>query len=287
MPDLKQALTIFKLQENYSQTDLQKSYKQLVKKYHPDSNPANQEWAHKRMTEINLAYEQCLHNLKEKDTAARPSSHPSKTKEQAGVYPAFHPSYRPGPPATRPAFWKELKKTARVFHSAGEIFFEYGLENRRIRREGIRRFRYRECLRILKKLMPEILELERSCPHGYDRILAGHFTEFTGSFYNYVLLQEKDIPSHPLLNKHWKTMETHLLWAVKDYLTPHLIQNYRQIHWETAITLAINQEIYMARRFPGLQKSSQSFHVCSRLTESYKKIRKEELETGIHFFPDP
>ncbi len=276
---------IFKLQEGFSQRDLQKSYKKLVKKYHPDFNPENQEWAHKRMTEINLAYELCLKKLEEKTSSPPLSSKAPEAKEKINTPPASScpRPFKVEPRPASPVFWKSLIKTARRFSSASEIFFEYGLENRKIRREGVRRFRYRECLHLLEELLPDIFALEKSCVHQYDDLLARLYIRFTGNFYSYALIKEKQIPSHPRLDKHWNAMELYLMLSMKDYLSPHLIQNFRKIHWGTAITMTVNEQLYLRRRFPELQ-GSHSFQTCFNLADSYIKIREEEMRGRVQYF---
>ena len=288
MPDLQRSMMIFRLKENFSKNDLQKSYKKLVKKYHPDSNPENQDWSHKKMTEINLAYELCCKHLEgnSESNQGQNENYTEKTdkteKHKAKTH--FYSRKKQDKRETSELsviFTKKIASCSTKFSDAVELFFEYGLENRKLRYEGVRRFRYRECLRLFETILPDIFTLEESCSHEYDLFIAKMFTRFTGNFYQYVLIEE--IPRHPIINSHWDSMEDYLVLALKLYLAPHLMTAHSRKSWGTCYTHCWNQQNYLMRRFPDLAED-ESFLICRNLADSCRNIRLEENETGIRLF---
>ncbi|MDC7240634.1 MAG: hypothetical protein PQJ50_09770 [Spirochaetales bacterium] len=132
--------------------------------------------------------------------------------------------------------------------------------------------------------MEKILELEDVCRHEYDRFALNLFIRFTGNFINYTQLNERDIPDHPLINSHWDSMEDYLLLAIKSYLVPHLMQNYRKIGWNTSFNHCWNQLNYLKQRFPQLTED-RTFLVFQNLADSFLKLRNEEYDRQMHFFP--
>jgi DnaJ domain len=290
MPDIHRSMMIFKLKTDFSKEDLQKSYKKLVKKYHPDSNPKNQEWSHKKMTEINLAYEACCSHLEvnneinqeipnnqsEKDSnrhtkQQNQDTHHKKKKNNKQNY------------AISPDVYKKILNISNIYINASEIFFEYGLENRKLRYEGVRRFRYRESLRNFEDAVSKTIELDQYCRQDYDQYAVNLFLRFTGNLFEYVQLREQDIPEHPLLNKHWDLMEEYMLYSIKDYLVPHLIHNFKKMSANTSFTQCWNQLGYLQTRFPTLEED-KTFKICHNLADSLKEIRREENDMQFNFF---
>ena len=161
------------------------------------------------------------------------------------------------------------------------MFFEYGLENRKIRYDGVRRFRYRESLRLFETILPDIFNLDEASRHEYDHQIARLFIRFTGNFYEYVRMD--DIPRHPLINPHWDSMEEYLILALKLYLAPHLMTDYSRKSWGTCYTHCWNQQNYLMRRFPDLGVD-ESFLICRNLADSCRNLRQEENDSGIRFF---
>lgn len=61
---LRQCYEIFKLSTGCSLDEINKSFKVLAKKYHPDANPGNEKWATEKMTVVNQAYQTILESKK-------------------------------------------------------------------------------------------------------------------------------------------------------------------------------------------------------------------------------
>ena len=55
--ELRKALAMFRLTGRVPVEELNGTFRDLVKKYHPDKVREHPEWAHERMAEINTAYE--------------------------------------------------------------------------------------------------------------------------------------------------------------------------------------------------------------------------------------
>ncbi|WP_168203401.1 J domain-containing protein [Oceanispirochaeta crateris] len=278
------------MKDEFSKEDLQKSYKLLVKKYHPDSNPKNQDWSHKKMTEINLAYETCCNFLNaKKDNKIDFKEESVKNQEKENVFKQKNPNHFEKQNFNRnnqgfnPILYKNIKRTSLKVVHASEIFFEYGLENRKIRYEGVRRFRYRESLRSYEDSFSDILELEQFCQNDLDQFLLNLYIRFTGNLTQYIHLKDAMIPRHPLLNRHWQSMEDHLIYSLKDYLVPYQISSFKKIHWKTGFTYCWNQLKYLRQRFPRLE-NDDVFLIFHNLADSYSKIRKAEEDCGISFF---
>ncbi|WP_171832089.1 J domain-containing protein [Oceanispirochaeta sp. M1] len=283
-------MMIFKLKTDFSKEDLQKSYKKLVKKYHPDSNPKNQEWSHNKMTEINLAYEACCSYLESNNeiNQENPNYQPAKeqnkdTNEQnLKAHKKKQQNSKINQEIT-PDLYKRILNISNIYTEASEIFFEYGLEKRKLRYEGVRRFRYRESLRIFDDAVNKTTELDQYCKTEYDQYAVNLFLRFTGNLFHYIQLDERHIPDHPLLNRHWDLMEEYMLYSIKDYLVPHLVHNFRKMSANTSFTQCWNQLIYLQTRFPALDED-KTFKICHNLADSLREIRREEYEMQYNFF---
>jgi len=280
---------IFKLDENYSKEDLQKSYKKLVKKYHPDSNPKNQDWSHHKMTEINLAYEVCTEHLDIKSNYNQELREEPEKNNKKEQFFGHNQKYNKKSKRNKTdsehisnVTINKLKILTNNFIKACERYFEYGLENRKLRNEGVRRFRYRETIRLFEINFSDCFTLEEYCVTDFDHRIVNLFTRFSGNFYQYALLKENEIPHHPLLNRHWQMMEEYLILSLKDYLVPHFIHN-KKLHWNTSFTHCWNQLVYIKNRFPTIG-DDKIFMVIYNLADSYRCMRKEETDRRISFF---
>jgi DnaJ-class molecular chaperone len=60
---IEKALNLLGLRKESTMQELNYSYRQLAKRYHPDFNSGREEWANSMMTQVNLAYEVALDYL--------------------------------------------------------------------------------------------------------------------------------------------------------------------------------------------------------------------------------
>ena len=292
MQDIRRSLMIFHLKENFSKNDLQSSYKKLVKKYHPDYNQENQDWSHKKMTEINLAYEQCkelLNNpIKNKVT-------PTGNTEPETPYPfyqdinRFHSEKKKNEKQSSrvetltPGYKAAMTETTKLFHKTTDRYYEYGLENRFLRYEGSRKFRYRQCLKEQITVTSSVKELSMDCKSDYDKYIYEVYRDFILYFFQYITLEAQDIPRHPQINPHWNKMEEYLNASLMDYLASFLTDRFGRINWKVNFTHSVNHINYLRRRFPDLNKNS-AFKIIVHLAECFAEMREEEEKNKIRFF---
>ncbi len=293
MQDIRRSLMIFHLKEDYSQVELQKAYKKLVKKYHPDYNQQNQEWAHQKMTEINLAYELCKEKLtdteteapREKESQQQYSGHSSES-DQKGSNPFQREQPYQGNPSAQPLsaeFHRQMQKTTYAFCHATDIFYEYGLHNRFLRYEGNRKFRYRQCLRELEAVIDSIRDLTPLTRTSYDNHIKGIYSRFILNYYCFIILDEGDIPRHPNINSHWNKMEEYLNKSLIEYLASHLTEQFKRTSWQVSLAHCLTHIQYLQRKFPALEKEDTFIRIV-RLAESYTEIRQEEERSHLRFF---
>jgi curved DNA-binding protein CbpA len=173
--DLSSALSIYGLNRaDFSREDLDRGFKRLVKKYHPDRNQTFSDWCHIRMTEINEAYE-LLMSFQENRPAAKEPPPASGSRREAAS-----PGSRKQP---------HLKRGASLFFEGVHIYYDYELTKRSLRREGVWRYHYRKALRFMEKSLEELQK------HDLSKGVAGErlFT-FAGLFLEDIQTDEPRIP---------------------------------------------------------------------------------------------
>mgnify|MGYP001208083696 FL=1 len=74
--NIYESYRIMELSVNASEEEIVKAFKKLAKQFHPDANPGNADWAHKKMSDLNLAY-QTLLEYKKNGTIPRGKSGPT------------------------------------------------------------------------------------------------------------------------------------------------------------------------------------------------------------------
>lgn len=142
--DLVWAQQIFRIEShNFSKDMVDKSFKNLVKKYHPDRNQQCEEWCHERMTEINDAYEILGDTLTHRGNYKPPPPH--ATQEP--------------PPKQRSSKKQEssfFKKATSLYFEGVHIYYDYGLVKRTIRQEGVWKYHYRKSVKMMEKSLDEM-----------------------------------------------------------------------------------------------------------------------------------
>jgi hypothetical protein len=140
----------------------------MVKTYHPDKNPDNQDWAHEKMVILNNCYKVLL-------------EYRSQNPDIEGI--AQPESPRISTNVTDPAFPYYFSESIQLFLSSICIYFEYGLDNYLLRKDGPRRFRFRECLKTLFKSIELIMEIKKMDLDDESRLKFESVMKFLLLFY--------------------------------------------------------------------------------------------------------
>lgn len=173
---IEKALNLLGLKKESTLKELNYSYRQLAKQYHPDFNTGREEWANSMMTQVNLAYEVALNYLaqiKERST----------TRGKDDVEPLAR------------SFLMEFNRAMNQVLDGVYIFYQYGLENVHMRKEGVRRLRYRDSVRVIQKGI-ERLEGLNTDDLSQGRLMV--FRDFSKAFLKNMYIDRFYIPSSNL-----------------------------------------------------------------------------------------
>jgi hypothetical protein len=174
--ELRRALTMFRLEGRVPMENLNSSFRDLVKKYHPDKVLGYPEWAHERMAEINDAYETLASWLSIPPVQEVKKDPEHKTDQTAYATPEN--IYRTEIPPLSAKMEKSFYPGFNYFLDGLGIYYQYGLDNPAYRAEGVRRFRYREAFRNVEKGRDELELLSREYEHPVI-IAAARFARLT------------------------------------------------------------------------------------------------------------
>lgn len=219
---LRHARAIFHLDSRVSMETLNGLFRELVKKYHPDKVRDYPEWAHERMAEINEAYELLAQRISEPiqqeqsypeeepvshddfDETPAPYSTPLTKEEEITFYPAFD-----------------------IFLDGLALYYQYGLDTPSYRNEGIRRFRYRDALRIMRKGQDAI----ENCNKMFQHPIITAVSRFIRLTIADIYLGDIQISPKPLYGQYDRRMKKareSFDEAVTGILFPELVPNHRR-----------------------------------------------------------
>ena len=159
--DLNKALRLLKLNSQCTLEELNDSFRKLAKKHHPDSNRGREEWAHKTMTELNLAYEKVLDHV---------------TMPSGGIREEKPPSTRE---RVRTQYQILFSRSIRQVLDGIYTYYQYGLENVRLRHEGTRKFRFRDSVRDIQDGLKKLEELQTLPKSDSAAVRLQIFTDFS------------------------------------------------------------------------------------------------------------
>ena len=134
----RESLRVLGLTESASLQDLTSTFRKLVKKFHPDLNQDKQEWSNRQMHFLNEAYKTAYKFLSQPQSE-RDTTKPDK-KEESGTSPELNLSFE-----------NAIPQAIGLLHEGIGIYYQYGLDNIVLRREGTRRSRFRSSIRRFKK----------------------------------------------------------------------------------------------------------------------------------------
>ncbi len=200
--ELDRALRLLKLSPDCNVENLNESFRKLAKTYHPDSNKGRESWAHKIMTDLNLAYETVVDYL----TLERPVQGYTET-ETASRQVRFQ------------AFFN---RAVNLVLDGIYTYYQYGLENVMLRNEGVRKFRYRDCLRYMEKGIESLEMLKIYALSEPRRVRLEVFISFSRAFYQNALIDAYFSPvgagADITAQRHYRNGSEHLDYAIKDAL---------------------------------------------------------------------
>ncbi len=176
--DVKTAFRIFRLPGNASETDLSDSYRRLVKRFHPDNNPGKEEWAHSRMVIINNAFELARGSLSA-GTTSKAEPKPDTTRREAA--------------APRPIL--QVHETEELFLDGVYRYYQYGLENTHLRRQGSFRTHFRKALRAVENAVATLENSIATASPTHDVRSAVTVLEFAACFRECMLLERHFAPN--------------------------------------------------------------------------------------------
>lgn len=179
--DLAEALAIYKISTTSTEEDIQKRYKILIKKYHPDKNHKHSDWCHQRMTDITEAMDIILENLPLQSSFGW-ESHYQKLKEEDILW--NDPEEQQSPPEDKGPVIEEITT---IIMESMITYYQYGLENKEIRREGPRRFRFRSIQRKLQNLEKEISQWMIQPEYSGSRSILKVYYFYVQNFREYML----------------------------------------------------------------------------------------------------
>ncbi len=201
--DILESYKILGVSTTADMDEINSAFKKLAKKFHPDANPDKLDWAHKRMSDLNMAYQvvveykktgktdggrpgptisDFLKNLFKKDSffseenirdgfknSEDKAGDDSQQEKQASYYEK-HPSYEELKKAAEKrqniisSVSKNFKVKRDFIDEAMFVYYQYKLYKRGLRSEGIGRLKFGDVKRNIKKGLVEIDKIYKSCP---------------------------------------------------------------------------------------------------------------------------
>lgn len=213
--DLRRALTLFRLSGRVPVDELNASFRILVKKYHPDRLRDHPQWAHERMAEINDAYETLAEWLTEGESAGITEADVDERQEETIRETGLAPSE---------GETRSLNAAFGRFLDGLALYYQYGLDNPEYRREGPRRFRYREALRLAKKGRDEVAGVRRDRGVGTSVKAVDAASRF--SRYSVVSMGSMEHLGHTGLDGRFRRACRSFDAAVKELLFPDLVPRH-------------------------------------------------------------
>jgi hypothetical protein len=220
---------MFRISGRVPVEELNTSFRELVKKYHPDKVREHPDWAHERMAEINDAYETLAEwitrpPVRESVKKSEPDSGGTRTPEGSESTPDDSLFRKEIPPLTADLEGVFYPVFNHFLDGLG-VYYQYGLENPAYRGEGVRRFRFREALRNVQKGRDKLEQLSRSSNHPIIAS-AARFARLTVAEIN---LGEPVLPERMTCRKfddRLRSARRSFDDAVKEFLFPELIPKH-------------------------------------------------------------
>jgi hypothetical protein len=204
---IEDALKLLGLKGSSSTADLNSSFRKRAKHFHPDFNPGREKWAHQRMIELNLAYEKALEYF-----TSLTAGDESFTKPPHDV-----------------SFIVKFNRAFNLVLDAVYLYYQYGLENVHLRKEGVRKFRYRDAVKSMKAAIDALEALIPFAAAGMQSENLRTITDFSKGFLQNMFIDRPFVPTgnatEAYAHRHYKEGSSLLDYAIKDaFFGDRLIQ---------------------------------------------------------------
>ena len=243
-------LRFFGLTSQSSIADLNSSYKRYLRRYHPDFNAGEREWAERMTEKLNLAYGVALaHITDQEQSRAIPviaASEKGEKNERSRQTGSAEPKGRaksnakanPHGRASADRFFGNSGSAGistsqqrydffNTFYQAVDeilegiyIYYQYGLENIHLRHEGVRSYRFRSSLRKITDATAALEQLREYKMQEQDYKNLTGFIEFANAFLQNMRIEKIHSPSGPrsdtLAYQHYSRAALMLDRAIRD-----------------------------------------------------------------------
>jgi hypothetical protein len=232
--ELERALRLLKLSPDCSVDNLNESFRKLAKTYHPDSNRGRESWAHGIMTDLNLAYETVLDYL---TTGGGHAYAENNTASRQVRFQAF------------------FNRAINLVVDGIYTYYQYGLENIKLRNEGVRKFRYRDCIRTIEKGIENLEMLKMYAVSDSSRVRLEVFIGFSRAFYQNSLIDTYFSPvgtgPDVVAQRHYRMGSEHLDYAIKDALFGDDLIQVRKGSYADRMPLAKKELMIVVTKYTG------------------------------------
>ncbi len=246
--DLEKALLVLGLKNNPTINDLNSAYRSLAKRFHPDFHRGNEKWAHNKMTELNLAYECALRHL---------TSIQEKPRKQRYEFSGL--------------FNMALNKLLDGLY----LYYQYGLENIHLRKEGVRRFRYRDALKLVREGLSEFERIKCFAKYQKEAESTELFIEFSRAFLQNMLINRVyEHAGHKreyIAYKHYVNGGMCLDYAIKDVFFGDMLISIRDGNYYTKLAKGYEEFLVVVTNFQD----------TSWVTETLLKMYLMEMLTKV------
>jgi hypothetical protein len=169
-----EALNLFRIPASASLPELNRAYRRLVLKAHPDHNPDRIEWANRAMRKLTRAYDVARNYLASLryEEVQRHLDHEIRRHDE---------------------FTALFTNIAHRVLDGVFTYYQYGLENPHQRQSGTPRYRYRQALRRISLALDQLERLQ--VPNPVDGETLSIFTTFAKTFFESMQLDRPHIPT--------------------------------------------------------------------------------------------
>jgi hypothetical protein len=267
--ELEVALKMLKIPPDCSVQKLNESFRRLAKLYHPDSNRGREEWAHRTMTELNLAYEKILDFI---------------TTPRGGIEDEVSRGFEGTKRQTAQTRYQILftRCMNRVLDGI-YTYYQYGLENVKLRYQGVRRLRFRDAL---KDVQEGIDSLERLGDFPKSVGASGRlqlFTDFSKAFFQGMLIDNYIAPigkpAEQVAYRHFRNGSEHLDYAIKDVFFGDQLIQVRRGSYAERLRMSRDELMIVVSRYFNAGCASEAMvkiyllEVFSKVVQLLQKMR--------------